>query len=443
MLPLVTGLLGFVVGAIVIFVVLDSARKQWQSLQATVQQIEHDKASVKALHTKFVSERDQTEAVLRGVQEQLDRDRASFEHERSEARQTLQRERAEAQASLDRQRSALDARAVSYDELVGENAILKRDLRNVDVVVRKLHLDRTLQGEAQALQGTRSRALAERYLSDIEKWVGSSINADNYAACKQRLVRAIEWSREIGFEVSTEREEQLLTELKADFEKAVRRALEREEQARIKAQIREEQQREREIQRELESLERERQTLKAALERALADTKVAHGQEIEQLRARLAEAEAQSQRTMARAEMTKSGHIYIISNIGSFGDSVFKIGMTRRLDPDDRIKELSDASVPFPFDVHMMVSSENAPALEHQLHQEFHKHRLNKVNPRKEFFKLDLAELRKFIESRHGQVQYVADPEALEYRQSLTMSEEDQEYIESVYQNSPQEPAED
>jgi len=129
----------------------------------------------------------------------------------------------------------------------------------------------------------------------------------------------------------------------------------------------------------------------------------------------------------------KSGHVYIISNIGSFGEGVFKIGMTRRLEPRDRIRELSCASVPFPFDVHMMISSDNAPVLENSLHKEMHKLRINKANPRKEFFKTDIDAIRQVVEENHGEVQYVADPEALEYRQSLTISDEDLEFIENEY----------
>jgi len=180
-------------------------------------------------------------------------------------------------------------------------------------------------------------------------------------------------------------------------------------------------------------LEVQRAAIQAALEKALAEAEDKHSEEVEQLKARLAEAEEKSQRAMSRAQMTKSGHVYVLSNIGSFGEGVFKVGMTRRLEPQDRVRELGDASVPFPFDVHMMISSNDAPALENALHRALHRGRLNRIKPRKEFFRTDLEAIRKVVLERHGEVQYVADPEALQYRQSLTMSEEDSEYIESVY----------
>ena len=126
----------------------------------------------------------------------------------------------------------------------------------------------------------------------------------------------------------------------------------------------------------------------------------------------------------------------MLSSIGSFGDSVFNIGMTRRLEPMDRVRELGDASVPFPFDVHMLISSENAPTLENLLHRHFHKVRVNKANPRKEYFKTDLETIADVVREHHGTVEYVADAAALEYRQSLTMNDEDSEFIEAIYNDA-------
>jgi hypothetical protein len=337
---------------------------------------------------------------------------------------------------LARERQAFDARAVTRNDLEAENHILKRDLRNIVVTVRKLEMDRGSQAQTQSALDDRSRELAARYLADVEKWVSQGINANNFAASKQRLTKVIEWCRGIGFAISEEREAELLNQLKADFELEVRRALEREEQARIKAQIREEQQREKEIQRELAASEREKAAISAALAKALAEAHDEHSVEVDRLRARLAEAEQRNQRTLAQAQLTKAGHIYVISNIGSFGDRVFKIGMTRRLDPQERVDELGDASVPFPFDVHMMISCPDAPAMEHALHREFQKHRLNKVNPRKEFFRLELEQIRAFVTARHGEVLFTADAEALQYRQSVEMSEADQAVIDAAYSNA-------
>jgi hypothetical protein len=337
-------------------------------------------------------------------------------------------------AQLDADRATFEGRVVSYGELQGENTVLKRDLQNVDVHLRKLQLDGEGRRQAQEVLDRRSNELAERFLRDNVKWVAASLTANNFAASKQRLQNVIEWARGIGFAVASEEGQAILAKLKAEYEKVVRAALEREEQARIRAQIREEQRREKEVEREIAQAERDRAVVEAALAKALAESDQQHGLEVDRLRARLAEAEERAKRAMSQAQMTKSGHVYVISNIGSFGESVFKIGMTRRLEPLDRVRELGDASVPFPFDVHMMISSDDAPALENALHRKFHKMRINRANPRKEFFKVDLDAIRRVVTENHGEVQYVADPEALEYRQSLTMSEEDEAFIEDVYE---------
>ncbi len=350
-----------------------------------------------------------------------------------QATKTKKQELEQQAAQLQVQQKEIDARVVSYTELQQENAIIKRDLQNIDVDLRKVQLDRELQRKTQETLDQRSNDLGGRYLKENIKWIGSSLTTNNFVASNQRLQKVIERCRGIGFDVSAKEEASLLADLKEEYEKIVRAAFEREEQNRIKTQIREEQRLEREIERELKQLDRERAAIQAALDKALAEAEDQHSEEIERLKAKLAEAEEKSQRAISRAQMTKSGHVYIISNIGSFGEGVFKIGMTRRLEPRDRVRELSCASVPFPFDVHMMISSDNAPALENSLHKAMHKTRVNKANPRKEFFKTDIDAICQVVEENHGEVQYVADPEALEYRQSLTISDEDLEFVESVY----------
>lgn len=99
--------------------------------------------------------------------------------------------------------------------------------------------------------------------------------------------------------------------------------------------------------------------------------------------------------------------------------------MTRRLEPMDRVKELGDASVPFEFDVHAMISCDDAPALENALHTALNKHRMNKINLRKEFFKVELQKIIDTVERNHGTVEYVSDPIALQYYRSLEMDSED------------------
>jgi hypothetical protein len=390
-------LLGLAGGAICVYVLLEQRHRQVRELQKQVES--------EARHNE------RTAQELKEKQKHLDSETSR----------------------LQREAAAFNARVISLNELQNENAVLKRDLRNLHIGFRKLELDRNAQRDSQRQLDERSQELAQRYLKDNLRWINSLLNQNNYTICKQRLLDVIARCRGIGFDVTADREAELLADLQAAFEKAVRIALEREEQARIKAQIREEHRLERETEREIQQAEQEKKAIQEALDRALREAHDHHSAEIQALQAKLAEAEARSERAISMAQLTKTGHVYVISNIGSFGENVFKVGMTRRLEPLDRVRELGDASVPFPFDVHMMISCDDAPSLENALHVELRRHSINRINPRKEFFRIDIETIRVLVEKYHGVVDYVADPEALQYRESLTISEEDQDFIESVY----------
>lgn len=206
---------------------------------------------------------------------------------------------------------------------------------------------------------------------------------------------------------------------------------EKEAQAELKRQMREEKQRQDELdrrQREAEEEEKRLAEQQRLIEEALAQAEGQYKEELEQQRAALeqqiADVHSQYERAKSMAQLTKQGHVYVISNIGSFGEQVFKVGMTRRLEPMDRVKELGDASVPFEFDVHAMISCDDAPALENALHAELNKYRMNKINLRKEFFKVDLQQIIDAVERNHGTVEYVADPVALQYYRTLEMEDE-------------------
>ena len=121
----------------------------------------------------------------------------------------------------------------------------------------------------------------------------------------------------------------------------------------------------------------------------------------------------------------KAGYVYIISNIGAFGENVYKIGMTRRLDPQDRIDELGDASVPFNFDVHAMIFSDNAPALEAALHKAFEDRKVNMVNTRREFFNVTLDEIKEVVRKNFDKtIEFVDVPDAEQFRVSQKMRSE-------------------
>ncbi|WP_316861448.1 DUF4041 domain-containing protein [uncultured Cohaesibacter sp.] len=171
-----------------------------------------------------------------------------------------------------------------------------------------------------------------------------------------------------------------------------------------------------------EKIEREKQQALAEarkrLEIASGEHRAALEEEISAIEAELAETMHQKGRLLSMAEQTRIGHVYVISNKGAFGAGVVKIGMTRRLEPLDRVKELGDASVPFPFDVHAMIFSDDAPKLEKELHHEFAQYRVNRVNNRKEFFRIGLDPIKEAIEERVPGTPFKIDAPSMEYMQS-------------------------
>lgn len=237
-----------------------------------------------------------------------------------------------------------------------------------------------------------------------------------------------------------------LRELALTYEYELKKYEEKEEQRRIREQMREEEKAQREMERAQKEAEDEERRFQKALDKAKEELGTASAMQVEglntqikELEQKLQEAHDRKERAIAMAQLTKVGHIYVISNIGSFGENVYKIGMTRRLDPLDRVKELGDASVPFEFDIHAIIYSENAPQLEYELHQQFTNHRLNRINNKKEFFKVTLVEIEAFVNKHtNAEIQFTKLAEAREYRETLLMIEKlaqatETPKIESVY----------
>jgi hypothetical protein len=203
---------------------------------------------------------------------------------------------------------------------------------------------------------------------------------------------------------------------------------EREEQRRYKQQMREEAKARKEYERAMREAEKEEEMLRKAMEKAqqqaaqaTAEQRAEFERQLEELGQKLKEAEERNQRAISMAQQTKRGHVYVISNIGSFGDNVYKIGLTRRLEPLDRVRELGDSSVPFEFDVHALIPSEDAPALETALHKQFALMQVNKINYRKEFFRADLKDIREQVDSLGLDAKWTMAAEAREYRESLAV----------------------
>lgn len=212
-----------------------------------------------------------------------------------------------------------------------------------------------------------------------------------------------------------EREEELANKAIEKAKKQFEQAREAE-QAKLEAQLKElsaklvESERNEAIAKAMKQYEQASEAERAKLEAQLKD-----------LTAKLVEAEEKGKKAISMAQQTKCGRVYIISNVGSFGEGVYKIGMTRRQDPNERVRELGDASVPFPFDVHAMLYSEDAPALENALHRQFVEKQVNKVNKRKEFFRVSIRELQKVVQDMGVEGTWTLAAEASQYRETLAL----------------------
>lgn len=215
-----------------------------------------------------------------------------------------------------------------------------------------------------------------------------------------------------------------LEELRLTHEYREKQKTEKEERTEMARAAREEAK----LQRDLEQAEVEESRYAKLLAKARKEAEGAVGPkleayaaQIEALERDLAEAHAKTERAQAMAEMTKTGYVYVISNVGSFGPDMVKIGLTRRLDPADRIRELGDASVPFLFDTHAIIYSDNAPALERALHAEFADGRVNAKNLRKEFFRASIGDVEKAVRRLAPEASFFSDVEAQEYQETLAM----------------------
>ena len=264
----------------------------------------------------------------------------------------------------------------------------------------------------------------------------TSVKFDNVMTLEERITKSCEAINKLGLvqHVSiTHRYFALkLAELRLVHEHREKVQQERDEQRRVKEQMREEQKAQEEIDRAKAEAEKAEHASQAALAKAqqelsLAEATGKHNEKLESLVLRLEtelkDALDRKAKAIARAQLTKSGHVYVLSNIGSFGDGIYKIGMTRRLDPLERVEELGDASVPFPFDVHAIIFSEDAPALEGKLHRAFASRRVNMVNHRKEYFRVTLDDIRDIVAKLHGLVTFLLVPEAEQYRKTRSAAE--------------------
>lgn len=231
-----------------------------------------------------------------------------------------------------------------------------------------------------------------------------------------------------------ELEEYFIDAIRIEYQYYILKEKQKAEQAAIREQMRQEaeerkilEQQKKQVEKEEVKYQNEMNNVKSLLENTADQDMIAKYQnKIKDLEELLKQVENKKEEIINR-QNGKAGNVYVISNLGSFGENVFKVGMTRRLEPLDRIKELSSASVPFSFDVHAMIFSEDAVSLENKLHKILDNYRMNKINLRKEFFKIPLDDIEKIVYEEDPAAEFNRTILAEEYRQSLSIDDDNSE----------------
>ena len=317
--------------------------------------------------------------------------------------------------------------AESSAELAGELEALRAEIKAAIREKRATAATRNFTFNNSASKGRKfvddmSKILLRAYNAEAENCV-KTMRAGNLTAAQQRLRKVAEQIERQGsmidLKITPHYQHLRMKELAlaAKHLQAVQREKELERERR--AELREQRKAEQELAREHERLEKERshyQSVLAALE-AGGDVDGA-----ERMREKLADVDRAIAEVDYRAANIRAGYVYVISNIGAFGEDVVKIGMTRRLEPMDRVNELGDASVPFRFDVHALFFADDAVGIENMLHETFAAKRVNKVNLRREYFRVSPADVLEALKAHNVEiVEYTIEPAAEEYRASRTL----------------------
>lgn len=304
--------------------------------------------------------------------------------------------------------------------------------------------DRAVTGNTK-WQVNGSAAKGKKMVKDMQKLLMRAYNAEcddaiehvkfnNVEACEKKIQVSADAISKLGdmmgIAVTQQYVSLKLDELHLMHEYQVKKQEEKEEAKEARQRQREEAKAQKELEEAKKKLEKEQSHYSNELSRLRAqidiakteDERIALEAKCEEIKSHLTDIDKQIEDVDYRAANQRAGYVYIISNIGAFGENVYKIGMTRRLDPMERVDELGDASVPFNFDVHAMIFTEDAPGLEAALHNAFADRKVNFVNHRREFFNVSLDEIKDVIKKNYDKtVEFVDIPPAEQYRESLKL----------------------
>ena len=293
-----------------------------------------------------------------------------------------------------------------------------------------------------------SAAQGRKMIKDMQKLLLRAFNSEcdeiinkvkynNYDTSVKKMERSFNAIAKLGITMSisitSNYYDLKIQELQLALEYQIQKQREKEEKAELRAQQREEARLQKELKEQRKNIDKERKHYEQALSNINKQISSSSDENIEELNKKkeeiiqsLSDIDTKIKDIDYREANQKAGYVYIISNIGSFGEGIYKIGMTRRLNPQERVDELGDASVPFKFDVHAMIFSEDAPALEAKLHRAFEDRKLNLVNQRREFFRVSLDEIKDVVKNNFDKtVEFVDVPDADQYRISLKLREEE------------------
>ncbi|WP_085369859.1 DUF4041 domain-containing protein [Leifsonia sp. NCR5] len=318
-----------------------------------------------------------------------------------------------------------------YEHPAQSSAALATELESVRSRIKNMVRDKRAVTTTSGFTFNNSAAQGKKFINDMTKVLLRAYNAEaenaikatkagNLYSAQTRLTKAAEQiangGKMIQLRITDEYHRLRLKELELANSHLMALQRERELDRERRAELREQQKAEAELRREKERLEKERAHYLSTLAALEANGDI---EGADRIRMQLSDVDRAINDVDYRAANIRAGHVYVISNIGAFGENMVKIGMTRRLEPMDRVHELGDASVPFRFDVHALFFAADAVGVENFLHKRFAEQRVNRINLRREFFRVTPAEVLEALKEEAVEVvEFTTEPAAPEYRAS-------------------------
>lgn len=310
----------------------------------------------------------------------------------------------------------------ALDQIIEQEKMLVKN-KLASIIMKEISFNGS-DSKGRTMQNNAASALIRAFNGEATGII-NKVNANNYNQKSQQLIKSAKTLNSLFLKsdfvtLSSEYVELKLNELKLAVEFALKKQEEKEKLREEKQREREEKQLRSEIEREKRTLNKERKQFENAINALLSKEQTDEiKSQIAELKSKIALLDEQELDLDYRLNNAKAGYVYIISNIGSFGKNVYKVGVTRRLEPTERIDELSSASVPFKFDIHALIFSDDAFKLESDLHNQFDEYRINHVNKRKEYFNIPLENIKNYLHDRKDiTIEWHEQPENSEFELS-------------------------